>query len=154
MKHTGFLAAAGVALCALTAGAPAMAQECYLGQVKMFAGNFAPRNYALAEGQLLPISQFEALFALLGTTYGGDGRTSFALPDLRGRVPVGAGAGPGLNQIQLGTRSGDEYTQPRAGQAAAGTGVAVATPDLISNMQPYTGIHYLVCINGLFPSRS
>lgn len=73
-----------------------------------FAGNFAPRNWSTCSGQLLAISQNSALFSLLGTTYGGDGRTSFGLPDLRGRVAVGAGNGPGLSNYRLGQRGGVE----------------------------------------------
>lgn len=80
----------------------------FLGQITIFAGNFAPRGWALCDGQLLPISQYSALFSILGTTYGGDGRTTFALPDLRGRAPIHAGTGPGLSTRQLGSRSGQE----------------------------------------------
>jgi microcystin-dependent protein len=72
----------------------------------MAAFPFAPRGYAQCNGQLLPISQNQALFAILGTTYGGDGRTNFALPDLRGRVPVHAGSGPGLETRTLGEKAG------------------------------------------------
>lgn len=79
-----------------------------LGQISMFAGNFAPRGWALCDGQLLAISSNTALFSLLGTTYGGDGRTTFALPDLRGRAPIHAGTGPGLSNRRLGTRGGQE----------------------------------------------
>ena len=71
--------------------------EPYIGQIIMFGGNFAPKNYALCAGQLQAISQNTALFSLLGTTYGGDGRTTFGLPDLRGRAPIHAGQGPGLS---------------------------------------------------------
>ena len=80
----------------------------FLAQIVMFAGNFAPRGWALCDGQLLAISQNQALFSLLGTTYGGDGRTSFALPDLRSRSPIHAGRGPGLSDIKLGQRGGIE----------------------------------------------
>lgn len=80
----------------------------FLAQIIMFGGNFAPRGWALCDGQLLPINQNQALFSLLGTTYGGDGRTSFALPDLRGRSPIHAGHGPGLSDIKLGQRGGSE----------------------------------------------
>ncbi len=80
-----------------------------LGSISMFGGNFAPRGWALCNGQLLPIAQNTALFSLLGTTYGGDGRTTFALPDLRGRAPISSGHGPGLSQRNLGSRSGEEY---------------------------------------------
>ncbi|PTX63115.1 microcystin-dependent protein [Kordia periserrulae] len=80
----------------------------FLAQIVMFAGNFAPRGWAFCEGQLLPINQYQALFSLLGTTYGGDGRTTFALPDLRGRSPIQQGRGPGLSDIKLGQRGGME----------------------------------------------
>lgn len=80
----------------------------FLGEIKMFAGNFAPRGWALCDGQLLAISQNDALFSLLGTLYGGDGRTTFALPDLRGRAPMHQGSGPGLTPRGLGARGGVE----------------------------------------------
>ena len=80
----------------------------FIAEVIMFAGNFAPRGWAFCDGQLLPINQNQALFALLGTTYGGDGRVTFALPDLRGRVPVGPRTGPGLATISLGAKHGIE----------------------------------------------
>ena len=79
-----------------------------IGEIKLFAGNFAPRSWAFCEGQLLAISQNSALFSILGTTYGGDGRTTFALPDLRGRAPIGPRTGPGLSPHTLGQRSGTE----------------------------------------------
>ena len=72
------------------------AETPFIAEIIMFGGNFAPRNWAFCDGQLLAISQNQALFSLLGTTYGGDGRTTFALPDLRGRVPLHPGTGPGL----------------------------------------------------------
>ena len=77
-----------------------------IGEIMMFAGNFAPRSWALCDGQLLPISQNTALFSILGTTYGGDGRTTFALPDLRGRVALHPGTGPGLPSYSLGQKGG------------------------------------------------
>lgn len=79
-----------------------------LGQISMFAGNFAPRGWAFCDGQLLSIAQNTALFSILGTTYGGDGITTFALPDLRGRVPVGPRQGPGLSYKDLGEKGGTE----------------------------------------------
>jgi microcystin-dependent protein len=82
--------------------------EPFVGEIRMFAGNFAPRSWALCDGQLLAISQNDALFSLLGTIYGGDGRTTFGLPDLRGRIPIHAGSGPGLTPRSLGSRSGNE----------------------------------------------
>ena len=79
-----------------------------LGEIRMFAGNFAPRGWALCNGALLAISQNDALFALLGTTYGGDGQSTFALPDLRGRVPMHNGQGPGLSSYTEGETVGVE----------------------------------------------
>jgi microcystin-dependent protein len=82
--------------------------EPFVGEIKMFAGNFAPRNWAMCDGQLLAIAQNDALFSLLGTIYGGDGRTTFGLPDLRSRIPIHAGAGPGLPNRPIGSKSGSE----------------------------------------------
>ncbi|WP_298754330.1 tail fiber protein [uncultured Psychroserpens sp.] len=81
--------------------------EQYIGQIMMFGGNFAPRNWALCDGQLLPIANYTALFSILGTTYGGDGRTTFALPDLRGRAALHAGNGPGIDPVSLGQKGGE-----------------------------------------------
>ena len=82
--------------------------EPFLGQLSLTAINYAPYGWALCQGQLLSISQNSALFSLLGTSFGGDGRVTFGLPDLRGRVPVGAGQGPGLTPRQLGETAGEE----------------------------------------------
>lgn len=81
-----------------------------LASILLFAGNFEPRGWAYCDGRLLSISQNTAVFSLLGTTYGGDGRTTFALPDLRGRTPIGAGQGPGLSNVILGEAGGVEST--------------------------------------------
>lgn len=80
--------------------------EPFIAEIRIFAGNFAPRGWAFCEGQLLPISQNTALFALIGTTYGGDGRTTTALPNLKDRVPMHPGNGPGLTSRRLGQRAG------------------------------------------------
>ncbi|MFK7926128.1 MAG: phage tail protein [Bacteroidia bacterium] len=82
--------------------------EPLIGQIIMFAGNFAPRGWALCDGQLLAISENSALFSILGTTYGGDGRTTFGLPDLRGRIAMHAGSGPGRTPRSLGSAGGSE----------------------------------------------
>ena len=84
--------------------------EPFIGEIIMFAGTFNPRGWALCQGQILSIAQNTALFSILGTTYGGNGQTTFALPDLRGRVPVGAGQGPGLPAVSLGEVSGSNTT--------------------------------------------
>lgn len=80
----------------------------FIAQIVMFGGNFAPRNWAFCDGQLLAISQNTALFSLVGTIYGGDGRTTFGLPDLRGRFPMHWGSGPGLTSRSIGEKSGAE----------------------------------------------
>lgn len=82
--------------------------EPFVGEIRMFAGNFAPSGWAFCDGQLLAISQNDALFSLLGTIYGGDGRTTFGLPDMRGRIPIHAGTGPGLTARALGAKGGVE----------------------------------------------
>lgn len=82
--------------------------EGTIGEIRGFAGNFAPRTWSFCEGQFVSISANQALFSIIGTTYGGDGRTTFALPDLRGRTPISSGSGPGLSTYLLGQRSGAE----------------------------------------------
>src|SRR5438045_7604430 len=90
--------------------------EGFIGEIRMFGGNFAPKGYQLCNGQILPIAQNTALFSILGTTYGGNGQTTFGLPDLRGRAPVSAGQGPGLPNYDLGTQTGSPTTTLTTGQ--------------------------------------
>src|SRR5271168_757195 len=85
-----------------------MASQPFLGGIFIFAGNFAPRGYQLCQGQVLSIAQNTALFSILGTTYGGNGTSNFALPDLRGRAPIGQGQGPGLSNYVMGGVQGAE----------------------------------------------
>ena len=80
----------------------------YVGEIRMFAGNFAPAGWMFCEGQLLPISEYDTLFQLIGTTYGGDGQSTFALPDLQGRVPLHMGQGSGLSNYVIGQAAGVE----------------------------------------------
>lgn len=104
--------------------------EPFIGQIQAFGFNFAPRGWAQCNGQLLAISQYQSLFSLLGTTYGGDGRTTFALPDLRSRSIVGVGQGPGQDNIKIG-QSGGAYshtlTDAQIPSHAHGVKVAVNT---------------------------
>ena len=172
-----------------------MATTPTMAEIRGFGGNFAPRSWALCNGQLLSINQNQALFSLLGTTFGGDGRTTFALPDLRGRTPIGPGTGPGLTTRKLGQRSGEEIHyltlnempshkhnvnqgydntvdthdpnnaypgnvgQPVYGTSSNGN-MAQATVGMTggsqyhSNQQPYLTINWIICMQGLFPSRS
>ncbi len=132
-----------------------------LGQVEMFAGNFAPRGWALCNGQLLSVAENSALFSLLGTTYGGDGRTTFGLPDLRGRVPVHAGTGPGLYPHNLGSKFGVESTDLKTSKAAAAPASGGASVNVVSGFanninvrQPGLGVNYIIALTGSYPSRN
>lgn len=170
----------------------------FIGQVILFAGNFAPRGWAFCNGQLLPIAQYTAVFSILGTTYGGNGQTTFGLPDLRGRAAISAGQGPGLSNISLGEMAGTEqvtltqnempmHTHRAMGESATGdqygpgnntwgtetAGAAAvyssATPNTPMNPQaispaggsqpfdnrsPYLGLNYIICLEGIYPSRN
>lgn len=180
--------------------------EGTMAEIRMFAGNFNPRSWFFCNGALISIAQNTALFSLLGTTYGGDGQVTFAVPDLRGRVAVGAqfSQGPGLPAVQLGEMSGTntttllsinlpahnhvitgsvspqaatdgalftdpvgKYPGPGAFYSAAGdnvnmapipaTGLAVSIAGSnapVNNMQPYLGMNYIICAEGIYPSRN
>jgi microcystin-dependent protein len=174
-----------------------MPADPYIGEIYMFAGNFAPNNFALCDGALMAISQNTALFSILGTTYGGDGRTTFGLPDLRGRFPMHAGQGPGLTNRDLGEVAGVEnvtllttnmpahnhlvLAQTTGGDTASPDGKLIAadgagnalgfgstpnghlSPSALSvtgsslphdNMPPFLCINFIICLYGIFPSRS
>ena len=105
----------------------ACSADAYLGSICIFAGNFTPRSFAPADGRLIAISQNPALFSLIGTTYGGDGKTTFALPDLRGRMPVGMGQGIGLSDYKEGQAGGQELTTLNLSQLPAHSHAAAAT---------------------------
>ena len=156
--------------------------EPFLGEIRMFGGNFAPRGWSFCDGQLLPISSYSALFSILGTTYGGDGEVTFALPDLRGRFPLHPGSGPGLTPRSWGEKGGQlsntfstqrvarEHahsvvageTLPRA--SAPGNTETVVTANFsvsgdvdgqgrVPNVQPYLGINFIIALVGVFPSE-
>lgn len=181
--------------------------EGYIGEVRMFAGNFTPRNWAFCQGQPLQISIYTALFSLIGTVYGGDGVTTFNLPNLASRVPVGAGQGPGLSNRILGEQSGTEYntlnvnnigahshgltgsagilvsgedghslspvgnypavngdqiystTTDNSQMATANVSLTAApagSPNLqpVENLKPYLAMNFIICLDGIFPSRN
>ena len=108
--------------------------DAYIGQIIMFGGTFAPRGWALCDGQLLSIAQNTALFSLLGTTYGGDGRTSFVLPDLRGRLAMHPGNGPGLAPRKLGEKGAvDEDDDSDMG---------------------FQCVNFIIALQGVYPPRS
>ena len=126
-------------------------EEPFIGQLAVFAGNFAPSNWAFCDGQLLPINEYQALYSLIGTAYGGDGRTNFALPDLRGRVVIGPGQGPGLTSRNLGEQGGSEIG------GSAGTGNLLnggMATNGVDNMQPFNTVTYIIALQGIFPSRN
>jgi microcystin-dependent protein len=153
----------------------------FLGEIRLFAGNFAPRGWAFCLGQLLSISQNTALFSLLGTVYGGDGRSTFALPDLQDSVPIGAGQGPGLSTRFLGEQGGsasvtlqlqqlpmhglpastDAATTNRPVDAVPARGgrygpatSSAGSPLPHENRPPYLGLTYIIALQGVFPPRS
>jgi len=110
--------------------------EPFVGEIRMFAGNFAPRGWAFCSGQLLAVSQNDALFSLFGTLYGGDGRTTFGLPDLRGRIPIHAGQGPGLSPRSLGSKSGGEKVTLTTNQLPSHTHPVKGTNDAGNSTEP------------------
>ena len=128
----------------------------FIGQILLFAGNFAPANWAFCNGQLLPISQYSALFSLLGTTYGGNGTTNFALPDLRGRAPVHFGQGAGLSNYVLGEATGSENVTLSTQQIPAhnhtlvvgATAATVSTPANNALAEPTPVTRTASAING------
>jgi microcystin-dependent protein len=107
-----------------------------IGQIILFAGNFAPRGWAFCDGQLLPIAQNQALFSILGTMYGGDGRTTFALPDLRGRSPIGVGLGPGLQDRRQGEKGGQEQVALTTAQLPSHTHALTASTKAATSRFP------------------
>lgn len=176
----------------------------YLATITNFAGNFAPLNWAFCNGAILSIANNQALFSLIGTTYGGDGMNTFALPDLRGRYAIHAGQGPGLPNYSLGEMAGSENTtllsmnlpahthailqvtgapaaQSETGNVSNPSGAVPAGIDNrysnssdgvmqstitmgtsgisgantpVSNISPYLAMNYIICTEGIYPSRS
>ena len=135
LKNIFHSALIGASLLALTPNSQAGA-EPLIGEIQWFAGNFAPRGWALCDGQLLQISSHSALFSILGTTYGGDGRTTFGLPDVRGRTMIHAGNGPGLTSRRLGDRGGTETQALTINQLPAHTHTLKASGGSASAMSP------------------
>jgi microcystin-dependent protein len=153
----------------------------FLGEIRMFAGNFAPNGWAFCNGQIMAISQATALFSLLGTFYGGDGRSTFALPNLLDRAPISQGNGSGLSPRFMGETGGEaevalfgaqlpSHTHPASSTkgttdqpsgaipAAHGRYVAgsVAVTDALphNNRPPYLGVSFIIALVGIFPPRS
>lgn len=129
LRAAAIIAASVAGLGATTAPSYAQASDPFLGQIAFVAFNFTPRGWAACDGQLLPIAQNSALFSLLGTIYGGDGRTTFALPDMRGRIPLHPGNGPGLPSYTQGQRVGNAETQLTTNQLPSHTHTLRATTE-------------------------
>jgi microcystin-dependent protein len=157
--------------------------EPFVGEIQMIGFNFAPQGWALCSGQLLPIRNYTTLFSILGTTYGGDGKNTFALPNLNGSFPMGRGQGTGLSQRTLGEKGGAETVEllpsniPRFNTAVPkvtafrtdgtqGIGLTpgrqlgsvvlngnVPPPSPISNMPPYLAVNFIIAMDGIFPPR-
>jgi microcystin-dependent protein len=111
----------------------------YVGEIRMFAGNFAPSGWMFCDGGLMPISENEALFQLIGTTYGGDGQSTFAIPDLRGRIPIHQGAGAGAT-YQLGEQGGAEEVTLTTQQIPAHTHPLLAADGIGNTANPADGV--------------
>jgi microcystin-dependent protein len=116
-----------------------MMSDPFIAEIRIFAGNFAPRGWSFCDGQLLPISQNTALFSLIGTTYGGDGRTTTALPNLKGRAPMHAGRGPGLTPRSLGQRGGVETVTLSEAQTPSHTHTMVGNDEDPDQTSPVGG---------------
>lgn len=114
--------------------------DAYLGEIRMFGGNYAPVDWAFCNGSILSIAQFNALFSLLGTSYGGDGRSNFALPDMRGRIPLHYGYGPGLTPRMLGTRFGSEEIHLSINQIPNHTHALQASMDNATSSNPASDV--------------
>jgi microcystin-dependent protein len=175
-----------------------------IGEIRIFGGNFAPLYWSFCNGSTLSISENEALYALIGTTYGGDGVLTFKVPDLRSRIACGSGQGPGLPQMDLGEVGGSETAVMSSNQMPAHTHVGISTITIpaysqadsvgsptnaelaslsgaystetadtslksqnsvvnLANagqgspfniIQPYTSVNYIICVEGIFPSRN
>lgn len=122
--------------------------ESYLGEIRLFAGQFVPRDWAPCDGHLLAISGNEALFSLLGTNYGGDGRATFGLPDFRGRIPVSFGEGPGLTERKLGSRGGSATASLSIEQIPAHRHVFQGTDTPASSTNPVNAM--FAKVDGVF----
>jgi len=112
----------------------------FIGEIRLFAGNFAPAGWAFCDGAMLPIAEYDTLFTLIGTTYGGDGQSTFALPDLRGRIPIHQGQGPGLSSHTIGESSGSENVSLTVNQMPAHPHAFMGTSSNASAANPANAV--------------
>lgn len=136
----GALGLGALATFSRDAAAAPQGSQPYIGEIMLWAGNFAPLGWAFCDGATLPIAQYEALFNLIGTTYGGDGQTTFRLPDLRGRVPLHEGTGPGLSPYVLGQSGGSENVSLVATQIPAHDHAPAAASAVGATAAPANGV--------------
>ena len=151
MKTKNVIAATAMVGGLFAVAQPAQAQEKYIAEIFITGSNFCPRSTAEANGQLLPIAQNTALFSLLGTMYGGDGRTTFALPDLRNRVPVHSDGTPGVitDPDPIPRPGQGRPMPPRLDPDAGGP-----EPEELSSGQGTLSVKYCIVLQGLYPSRN
>jgi microcystin-dependent protein len=130
----------------------------FVAEIRIFPGNFAPVGWALSNGQILPISQNTALFSLLGTQFGGDGKSNFALPDFRSRMPLGQGQGAGLSDRFIGEAGGAETLAlqgvaiPSAPTSPVSASVGYRPQPL--TISPFLVLNFIIALQGIFPARS
>jgi len=136
MKRMTMLAAGAAAATAMMPAAASAQIEQYMGDVILVGYHFCPIGWAEANGQLLAVAEYDALYSLIGTTYGGDGRTTFAVPDLRGRIPVGVGQGPGLSPIVIGEKFGTPSVTLFQPNLAAHTHAVHGTSQIADTVSP------------------
>lgn len=174
MKNLGQKVLATLALASTAQPAFACGAEPYIGEICYYPFNFCPTGSVPADGKLYAISSYSAAFSLMGITYGGNGQTNFAVPDLRGRAAIGAGAGSGLSFVPLGEMGGSETstlstnnlpqgtaaatTSSTASAPASGTSPAyVVSPTgngaPVNTRSPYLGVTVCIYLSGMFPSR-
>lgn len=174
MKKSGMKGLAALALVSTAQPALACGLEPYIGEICYYPYNFCPKDSVPADGKAYQISAYAAAFSLMGTTYGGNGQTTFAVPDLRGRAAIGVGAGTGLSNTQLGEAGGGETTTLSVSNLPQGTATATTTTTAsapangstpayvvspigssvpVSTRSPYLGVSVCVYLNGIFPSR-
>ena len=152
IQHSGIITPANAAT---STALPAVSQDGMIGEIRLFAGNFPPRNWAFCDGQVLAINSNQALFSILGTTYGGNGRSTFALPDLRGRSAIGVGQVSGIVNITQGQKQSykvsneipAKYTDVHAKKNKG----LVKRPTFIQ--KGALGLRYIICMQGVCPSR-
>jgi microcystin-dependent protein len=130
----------------------------FLAEIRMVGFTFAPKGWALVNGQLLPINQNQALFSLLGSTFGGNAQTTFALPDLRARMPMHTGQGPGLSARDLGTNGGVEFITRQTIQIpsspASPIPASVGFKRQVPTLSPFSVVNFIIALQGIFPSRN